>query len=281
MLRQELLSFLEAAAGLPEAVGRRAAGGMTAIAFPGPRPVAPVVTPVVLVHGYLGTTAAWGPLVRRLHADGFVNVFTQGYDSLSSGVPQLAVELADQVTTVVRGHQRCGVHLIGYSLGGLVARYAVQRLELDRVVASVATVATPHRGSPLAWLGPGPAVAQLRPGSALLSDLPPLEATPRVRWAVIHAGSDLVIPPPRPGEGRTLPGYGHHGILSAPELADALVTHLRSAELPSVAAGAPGAPGSRPDETPGTGPGHTFQPGGPRFRSAHTYQQHSRPTAAC
>ncbi len=226
VVRRELLGFLDAAAGLSNAHGQPAAG-MTGIPFAGPRPVAPVATPVVLVHGYLGTAAPWVPLVRRLHAEGFVNVYTLGYDSLSTDVPQLAAELAGHVATVgTRGH----VHLVGHSLGGLVARYAVQRLGLDRVTRTVVTVATPHRGSPLAWLGSGPAVAQLRPGSALLRDLPPLEATHQVRWVVLHAGADLVVPPPRPGEGRCLPGYGHHSILSAPELADAVVTHLRSAE---------------------------------------------------
>lgn len=215
-------------------VVRRELPGLTGIPFVGPQPTAPVVTPVVLVHGYLGTAAVWGPLVRRLHADGFVSIFTLGYDALSAGVPQLAVELADHVATIMRGVQRPGVHLVGYSLGGVVARYAVQRLELDRITRTVATIATPHRGSPLAWLGPGPAAAQLRPGSALLRELPPLEATHQVKWAVIHAGADLVVPPPPPGEGCCLPGYGHHSILSASELADAVVAHLRNGELTPV-----------------------------------------------
>lgn len=226
VVRRELLGFLDAAAGLPKVLNHHAPG-MTEIPFVGPQPAAPVAAPVVLVHGYLSTAAPWVPLVRRLHAEGFVNVFTLGYDSLSAGVPQLAAELAGHVATVLtEGH----VHLVGHSLGGLVARYAVQRLGLDRITRTVVTVATPHRGSPLAWLGPGPAVAQLRPGSALLRDLPPLEATHQVRWAVLHAGADVVVPAPRPGEGRSLPGYGHHSILSASELADAVVTHLRSAE---------------------------------------------------
>lgn len=238
VVRRELLGLLGAAAGLSEALCYHAAD-MTGIPFTGLQPTAPVVTPVVLVHGYLGTTAGWGPLVRQLHAGGFVNVFTLGYDSLSTGVPQLAAELADQVATIMRGVHRPGVHLVGYSLGGLVVRYAVQRLELDRITRTVATIATPHRGSPLAWFGPGPAAAQLRPGSALLRELPPLEATHQVRWAVIHAGADLVVPPPPPGEGRCLPGYGHHSILSAPELADAVVGHLRHGELPPVEAEEP------------------------------------------
>lgn len=230
VFRRELLGFLEAAAGLPTVLGKHAAG-ITGIPLAEPPPVpVPVSTPVILVHGYLGTTGPWGPLTRRLHAAGFVNVFTVGYDSLSSGVPQLAAGLADQVATVLMGEHRPAVHLIGHSLGGLVARYAVQRLGLDRITRTVVTIATPHRGSALAWLGRGPAAAQLRPGSVLLRELPPLEATPQVGWAVIHAGADLVVPPPRPGEGHCIPGYGHHSIVSAPELADAVVLHLRAGE---------------------------------------------------
>ena len=122
------------------------------------------------------------------------------------------------------------VHLIGHSLGGLIARYAVQRLELDHVTRSVITIATPHHGSPLARFGPGPAAVQLRPDSPLLHDLPPLKATEQVRWAVIHAGADLVVPLPRIPEARCMPGYGHHSILNAPELADAVVEHLAGAE---------------------------------------------------
>ncbi|MGH3994856.1 MAG: esterase/lipase family protein, partial [Pseudonocardiaceae bacterium] len=217
VVRRELLGLLDAAAGLPKVLSHHAPG-ITGVPFVGLQPATPVVTPVVLVHGYLGTAAPWAPLVRRLHAEGVVNVFTLGYDSLSTGVPQLAAELADQVATVsTQGH----VHLVGHSLGGLVARYAVQRLGLDHVTRTVITVATPHRGSPLALFGPGPAAAALRPGSMLLRELPPLETTKQVRWAVIHAGADLVVPPPQTGEGLSLPGYGHHSILSAPELADA------------------------------------------------------------
>ncbi|MGH3906077.1 MAG: esterase/lipase family protein [Pseudonocardiaceae bacterium] len=243
VVRRELLGFLDAAAGLPKVLGQPTPG-MTGIPFTGPRPTAPVAAPVVLVHGYLSTAAPWVPLVRRLHAEGFVNIYTLAYDSLSTGVPQLAAELAGQVAAVrTLGH----VHLVGHSLGGLVARYAVQHLGLDRITRTVVTVATPHRGSPLAWFGPGPAAAQLRPGSALLRDLPPLAATHQVRWAVLHAGADLVVPPPRPGEGRCLPGYGHHSILSAPELADAVVTHLRSLEpAPAVPEPGLGAVGGRP-----------------------------------
>lgn len=40
--------------------------------------------------------------------------------------------------------------LIGHSMGGLDARYLITHLDPDRRVKSLLTVATPHRGSPLA-----------------------------------------------------------------------------------------------------------------------------------
>lgn len=234
-LGRELSSLAYAVANLPRALGQ---GKPVVLELPllGPAPAVPIGTPVLLLHGYLGTGAAWAPLVRRLHEEGFVNVFALRYDSLSAGVPELAAVLADAARTAMARTGYAGVHLVGHSLGGLVARYAVQRLGLDRVTRSVVTIGTPHRGSRLARLGVGPAVAQLRPGSVLLRQLPPLTETGHVRWAVIYASADIVA---RAVAGDVaLAGYGHHSVLEAPELADAVVEHLREAEPPALMAAA-------------------------------------------
>ncbi|MGH3794678.1 MAG: esterase/lipase family protein [Pseudonocardiaceae bacterium] len=241
---RELISLMTAATRLSEVLTHHALG-VTRAPFTGVAQMTPIATPVLLLHGYLGTDVPWTPLVRRLHTEGFINVFTLRYDSVSTGVPQLAAELADHVATILARAHHPAVHLVGHSLGGLVARYAVQRLGLDRVTRSVTTVATPHRGSPLAWLGPGPAAAQLRPDSVLLRELPPLEATRQVRWAVIHAGADFVVPAPRAGDGLCLAGYGHHSILGSPELAAVVVAHLMSAE-PTAVDHAPEEPAAPP-----------------------------------
>jgi pimeloyl-ACP methyl ester carboxylesterase len=249
-MRRELISLLNAAGRLPEVINQR---DLVVTSVPygrqdtgqqdtGRQAARPITTPVLLLHGYLSTDTPWTPLVLRLHQAGFVNVFTLRYDSLSVGVPQLAAGLVGEVPTVLSQADRPDLHLIGHSLGGLVARYAVQHLGLDRVTRSVVTVATPHHGSLLALFGPGPAAAQLRPGSVLLRELPPLETTRHVKWAVIHAGADFVVAPPPAGEVVSLAGYGHRSILSAPELAEAVVGHLRTAEQ----AGDDGAAGDPP-----------------------------------
>jgi pimeloyl-ACP methyl ester carboxylesterase len=122
------------------------------------------------------------------------------------------------------------VHLVGHSLGGLVARYAVQQLCLHRVTRSVLTVGTPHRGTVLAHLGAGPAMAQLRPHSVLLRQLPPLHRTHQVKWTVVHGSADRVVRPLRADGELSVPGYGHHDVLCSPQLADILLEHLTAAE---------------------------------------------------
>jgi triacylglycerol lipase len=55
--------------------------------------------------------------------------------------------------------------LVGYSMGGLDARYLITHLDPDRRVKSLITVSTPHRGSPLAmWFlrSSGPIQAYVR-----------------------------------------------------------------------------------------------------------------------
>src|SRR5262249_30624835 len=44
------------------------------------------------------------------------------------------------------------VNIVAHSMGGLDARYAISELGLSEIVASLTTVGTPHRGTPLADL---------------------------------------------------------------------------------------------------------------------------------
>jgi pimeloyl-ACP methyl ester carboxylesterase len=225
-VRREAWSALRSIAGLPTVLGNRTA---RLIELPGDGP-ATITNPVILVPGYLSTGDGWAALVRSLHRDGVVHVFVLRYDTLAAGVPDAAGVLAEAARTAMTRTGRPGVHLVGHSLGGVVARYAVQRLGLDAVARSVLMVATPHHGTWMARFGPGPSAAALRPGSAILAALPPLASTPGVHWADVHGGADLVVSARRVAGAVSVPAYGHLGILHAPELGDAVLRHLLCAE---------------------------------------------------
>jgi len=60
---------------------------------------------------------------------------------------------AEELARAVRLLDTRRVNIIAHSMGGLDARYAIARLGLSDRVASLVTIGTPHRGTPLADAG--------------------------------------------------------------------------------------------------------------------------------
>ena len=149
--------------------------------------------PVVLVHGYAASVDCWTPLVERLRAEDFQRVFVFAYNGLSVGLPDLGKALTRSVEALLKETGSQGVHLVGHSLGGLVVRLAAERGGLWASALTVATIATPHRGSALAWVAPGPAARWMRSGRAALPDpvFDPGASGPR--YVNFHCSRDVVL----------------------------------------------------------------------------------------
>jgi triacylglycerol lipase len=151
--------------------------------------------PVLLIHGMKEDARKMEPLARYLRAHGR-EVYTT---SLRPSLGQVGLdELAGQLDTYVRETFAPGERfdLVGFSMGGLVSRYYVQRLGgLERVHRFV-TISSPHQGSVLAWLIPNPGARQMRPGSAFLRDLDrDADQLQRVGFTSLWTPLDLIIVP--------------------------------------------------------------------------------------
>src|SRR6185369_7566997 len=108
--------------------------------------------PIVLEHGLagfdelFGVYSYWFGIVDELE-DGGATVFTTTVSQLNS-TEQRGEQLIDQIETITAITGKPKVNLIGHSHGGLDVRYvAAVRPDL---VASVSSVATPHKGAALA-----------------------------------------------------------------------------------------------------------------------------------
>ncbi|HET6391518.1 MAG TPA: alpha/beta fold hydrolase [Blastococcus sp.] len=145
--------------------------------------------PVLLVHGLVDNRSVFSVMQRSLRRRGFADVCTWNYSPLLTDVARGAADLGAHVERICAqtGHDR--VHVVGHSLGGLIARFYVQRQGGDRRVESLVTLGTPHQGSLLAHVVPTPLIRQLRPGSPLLREL--AEPAPGCRTAVTAIYSDL------------------------------------------------------------------------------------------
>jgi triacylglycerol lipase len=104
--------------------------------------------PIVLVHGFMDKGGAFIGLEDELQADGHV-VERVSLPPIAP-VAVRAEHLAEQVDAILAAHGAAKVNLIGHSMGGLDSRYLVHHLGYADKVASVTTIATPHRGSAVA-----------------------------------------------------------------------------------------------------------------------------------
>lgn len=151
--------------------------------------------PVVLVHGLIDNRSVFTIMRRSLMRRGFAQVCTWNYSPMLRDVETAAASLGAHIERVCQetGHDR--VHVVGHSLGGLIARYLVQRLDGDRRVESLVTLGTPHGGTRWAHLLPTPLVRQLRPGSPLIQELAEPAPCCRTRVTAIYSDLDPVLVP--------------------------------------------------------------------------------------
>lgn len=151
-------------------------------------------TPILLVHGMVDNRSVFTLLRRDLLRRGFGQVTTVNYSLLTNDVRAAARQLSAQVEAIVAetGYER--IHVVGHSLGGLVARYYVQRLGGHERVHTLVTLGSPHQGTLMAHLLPTTLCRQLRPDSDLLREL--AEPAPECTTRVVSYWSDLdhVVP---------------------------------------------------------------------------------------
>ena len=154
-------------------------------------------TPIILVHGMVDNRSIFTLLRRALLRRGFGRVITLNYSPLAQDVRSVGLRLSRLVeqTCEETGYER--VHVIGHSLGGVVARYYVQRLGGDARVHTLCTLGSPHSGTHTARLLPQHFVRQLRPGSAIMRELAEPAPGCQTRFVAFWSDLDQMVVPKR------------------------------------------------------------------------------------
>jgi triacylglycerol lipase len=109
--------------------------------------------PVLLIHGVAFRDQTffikyWGNIPSALKKDG-AKVYTgkqQAYGTIKNNALQLK-ERVDEILKITGSDK---INIIAHSRGGLEARYMISMLGMENKVASLTTLATPHRGSTMA-----------------------------------------------------------------------------------------------------------------------------------
>ncbi|WP_291995391.1 alpha/beta fold hydrolase [Candidatus Accumulibacter sp. ACC003] len=183
--------------------------------------------PILLVHGYGCSRAAWWWLRARLEAAGW-SVATISLEPIYTSIDNYVEPLARRIDAVLATTGAERLILVGHSMGGLVARAYLQRYGEKRL-ARLLTLATPHQGSELARLGIGENGRQMRPHSRWLQAL--AKPGPALPTLAIYSPQDNFVMPPSllelPGaRSETIDGVGHLAMLYSPRVVQVLLAAL-------------------------------------------------------
>ena len=192
--------------------------------------------PVVLIHCFAGNRGLWSVSAPWFASRGHPLVipsFTPADGDIEAHVEPLRAAIARAAD--LADDPDAPVHLVGHSMGGLIARAYLRRYGWDGI-GGVVTLGTPHCGTPLAWFGMGRASRQMRPLSPWLKRLAGEEPLPPPRqlFTVISQQDNITTTAAR----QTVPlarhirlsGLGHMSYVFEPRIIDLVLRLLAGVE---------------------------------------------------
>ncbi len=190
--------------------------------------------PVVLLHGFAMNRTNWIWLGRRLARRGIGPLYGTTYFSPQS-VRRSAEHLARFVDEVCAREECERVDIVAHSLGGVVARYYVERLEGAKKIGRVVTIGSPHKGTIIARLGAlFPSARETFHNSSFYAELGPLSRQNGVAFTSVWSRADAIIEPPESssiapaGEDRIFEDLGHLSLLLSPRVLDTVAERLKA-----------------------------------------------------
>ncbi|MFC5950516.1 esterase/lipase family protein [Pseudonocardia lutea] len=199
-------------------------------------------TPVLLIHGIMDNRSVFTVFRRALRRRGFGAVHAINYSILTDDLRSAARAVGEHVARLREATGADRVHIVGHSLGGVIARYYVQRLGGSEFVDTLVTLGSPHTGSNTAHLLPTPLARQLRPGSEVMAELAAPAPDCTTRFLVVWSRMDQMVVPQRNARLRhpdldvselELDDVGHLALPVDPRTVHAVVTGLaRRGERP-------------------------------------------------
>jgi len=189
--------------------------------------------PVILIHGIWDTKIIFSKMSARLTELGWsVHSLNLTPNDGSLSLDFLAKQLADYISETFDPEQ--SLDIVGYSMGGIVSRYYVQRLGgMDRVQRFI-TISSPHNGTLTAYSLRLPGYLDMRPDSGLLRDLnQDVTMLKRINFTSMWTPFDIMIVPSNSsqlpvGKEVKLNVLLHRQMVTEPQSINALVEELKA-----------------------------------------------------
>ncbi|NEP56791.1 MAG: alpha/beta fold hydrolase [Symploca sp. SIO2G7] len=187
--------------------------------------------PVLLIHGIIDTKAVFRKMSIYLEGLGWsVHSLNLVPNNGTLGLDQLAKQVVDYITEHFEPEQP--LDLVGFSMGGLVSRYYIQRLGGIERVQRYVNISAPNNGTWTAYLLSRLGCVQMRPDSEFLQDLNrDCQMLERLNFTRLWTPFDLMIVPASSsqmpvGKEEKIPVLLHPWMLTDPRCFQAIAAAL-------------------------------------------------------
>jgi triacylglycerol esterase/lipase EstA (alpha/beta hydrolase family) len=184
---------------------------------------------IVFVHGIAGHRGNFLPMQKYFNLMGRKRTVSIGFPNNNS-IEEMAEYLRKTITQLVKENnlpKKDSIEIVTHSMGGIVARYALQDSSFAAKVSTLVTLGTPHQGTHLARYLDTLKIKELRPSSNILQKLDyqiPWGNDPKMpRMVCFWSPNDLILLPPQSAlidgaEEISVPESTHLGFLLKPKI---------------------------------------------------------------
>lgn len=194
--------------------------------------------PVLLVHGIWDSPKQVEPLRQYLLASGalVVEAVTLDPNDASVSLAQSASQIEEFAGRLLASTGAERIDLVGFSMGALISRYWLQRMDGRERTRRFISISGPHRGTSTAYFSGKAGAREMRPGSTFLEDL----ASDPKPWGPVEVHAlwspfDLMIVPadssklPQSKSEQTVPVLLHPWMLTDKRVHEAVAALLNAA----------------------------------------------------
>jgi triacylglycerol lipase len=152
--------------------------------------------PILLVHGLMDTSYKMRKISSHLYNQGWqvfdIDLVPNNGDSKLEILAKQVADLIERTFSPDRS-----IDLLGFSMGGLVSRYYLQRLGgIDRVQRFI-SISAPNNGTIAAQFSLRPGCMQMRPNSQFMTDLnSDVDRLKSLNFTCLWTPFDMIILPP-------------------------------------------------------------------------------------
>lgn len=188
---------------------------------------------ILMVHGITDTEKVFTKMKFYLENKGYKIHTINLIPNIGTGdLKDLAQQVKEYIDKELILEEK--IILLGFSMGGLVTRYYLQRLNGIEKVGKYINISAPNNGTQLAYTLPLKGIIQMRPQSEFLQDLNSdvKEILCKIKCLIIWTPFDMMIIPPHSsllgvGKEIKLPIFIHKWMLSDNRVLEEINTFLK------------------------------------------------------